>query len=471
MHTNQTKLCWQQTTTTTTMTDRTSGSGSGGGDSGGGADEKRGSSGTQVVLPRSSLPGERRVIRFRTHFVNTVVDVMTHLGWQQVQGQEEWDMNWCDVGWVREAFDGRQLPDHARVPHFPTHYELTRKDHMAKNVKKMKRKLEREEGKAAAKRCDFMPETFWLPHDYRMFVEEFKRKPGTVWIMKPVGSAQGKGIFLVSKLSELMEFKRDTRFDHQQRDDERQQAYIVQRYLQRPYLIGGKKFDLRIYILVTSYNPLCFWLYREGFARFSGAPFSMEDLSNAFVHLTNVAIQKQAADYDKSKGCKWLMSQVKRYLQARHGRAAVQKFLRDVDNIILTSLEAVQPVMFSDKHCFELYGFDILIDADLKPWLIEVNASPSLTADTASDYRFKYGMLEDMFTVINIDDRRVGDEVRVGGFDLVWNDGPVHRPNPFNPADKSTPNSNLGGSLLDRKENLLHIHKRATEKLQAKQPS
>eukprot|EP00049_Salpingoeca_infusionum_P019309 m.361348 g.361348 ORF g.361348 m.361348 type:complete len:440 (+) comp19497_c0_seq1:202-1521(+) len=428
---------------------------------------------TKVDLSLEEYDGDGGVphgpqIKFRTHFVNTVHDVMTHLGWTQVH-DDSWDVHWADVGWVRDSFNPRQMKTTAKVCHFPTHFELTRKDYMAKNLKRHKRKLEKESGKEVAARCNFMPQTYWLPHDYPMFVQEFKRVPNTVWIMKPVGSAQGKGIFLISKLSEVMEFKKDTRFqpDASSKDDG-PKAYIVQRYISNPYLIGGKKFDLRLYVLVTSYNPLVYWVYREGFARFSGYPFSMEDISNTKVHLTNVAVQKKAKDYDKSKGCKWLMTQVTRYLVTKHGEEAVNRLLMRMNDVFLVSLEAVQPSMFSDKHCFELYGYDIMIDTDLQPWLIEVNASPSLTADTPSDYRLKYGMLEDMFTVLNIDDRRVGDEERVGGFDLVWNNGPIFRTNPVTQEREEELNVNLGGTMVDRKDNLHAIHKRLQDEQQKK---
>ena len=50
--------------------------------------------------------------------------------------------------------------------------------------------------------------------------------------------------------------------------------------------------------------------------------------------------------------------------------------------------------MQNDKHCFEMYGYDILIEDNLKPWLIEVNASPSLSATTANDRIMKYSVIK-----------------------------------------------------------------------------
>ena len=72
---------------------------------------------------------------------------------------------------------------------------------------------------------------------------------------------------------------------------------MVQRYISNPYLMAGKKFDLRIYCLVTSFTPLTAYLYRSGFARFTNYRYSnaAADIGNSFIHLTNVAIQKVGA--------------------------------------------------------------------------------------------------------------------------------------------------------------------------------
>ena len=76
-----------------------------------------------------------------------------------------------------------------------------------------------------------------------------------------------------------------------------------------------------------------------------------------------------------------------------------------MDNIFIKSLLSVQKIMINDKHCFELYGYDILIDKKLKPWLLEVNASPSLSASSKEDYDLKTGLLEDTLNVIDMEGR------------------------------------------------------------------
>eukprot|EP00040_Diaphanoeca_grandis_P012494 m.63336 g.63336 ORF g.63336 m.63336 type:complete len:466 (+) comp23269_c1_seq1:185-1582(+) len=408
--------------------------------------------------------GTGGVVRFKTNFNNSVLDVMHSLGWQRVKGDDPtWDVYWCDVAYARELPSQLEHGKNVRVCHFPTHGELTRKDKLVTNVKRYIRALERQEGKGAGDHCDFLPTTFQLPAEYHMFVQEFKRRPETAWIMKPVARAQGKGIFLFRQLSDIDEWKKDTRFSGEE-EEKKGDSYIVSLYIENPYLISKRKFDLRFYVLVTSFSPLTVWLYREGFARFSGAIFTMDrnSIANNFIHLTNVAIQKTADGYDKTKGCKWLFSQVKRYLVSCHGEQAVEQCLQGMDDCFLESLKAVQPRMSTDVRCFEVYGYDILLDDNLKPWIIEVNASPSLTADTAEDYHMKYGMLEDLFTVLDVERRLpVGQEIRVGGFDAIHQNGnPVYRPSPYKSNEaKPKVNSFLGSYNGDRRENLAKVRR------------
>ena len=172
--------------------------------------------------------------------------------------------------------------------HFRNHYELTRKDHMVKNLKRMVSTLRRE-GASEAAQYDFFPVTYLLPMEYGVFVEDFKRQADKpIWIAKPTGKAQGRGIFLFTDLRDVKLWKKasENRGNAKNDDDEDVENYVVQRYITNPYLVGGKKFDLRLYVLVTSYMPLTVWVYRSGFARFSAFRLyldtkgSLEDTQN-----------------------------------------------------------------------------------------------------------------------------------------------------------------------------------------------
>ncbi|KAL8566330.1 putative tubulin polyglutamylase ttll9 [Nucella lapillus] len=398
---------------------------------------------------RSKAVISDREIRFKCFLQNTILDVLrSRPGWQEVQGEGKWDFFWCDREWVHTNYDTTFLQEHQKILHFRNHYELTRKNLMVKNLKRMRKQIEREQGKLEAQSLDFSPTTFELPSEYHIFVEEFKKNPGIVWIMKPAAKSQGRGIFLFRKLKDITDWKKG---EYQPLQDpnakDMPELYVVQRYIENPYLIGGRKFDIRVYVLVMSFNPLKAWMYRGGFARFSNTRFSLDSIEDNYVHLTNVAIQKTAPDYDPEKGCKWSTQQLRMYLCARHGTDKVKKLFQDVDNIIIRSLQSVQKIIINDKHCFEMYGYDILLDDELKPWLIEINASPSLTASGKEDYDLKSGLLHDVLNVLDLENRLQGREKRVGGWDLLWDDGIVVMEDTTletGVPTVSTPNSFLG---------------------------
>jgi len=247
---------------------------------------------------------------------------------------------------------------------------------------------------------DIVPQTFILPGDYTLFVEEFRRSPSATYIMKPAGKAQGKGIFLVTKLTQLKKWAANSKLPFQSLA--MKEAYVISRYLDDPLLIGGKKFDMRMYVLVTSYRPLKAYLYNQGFGRFCTEKYTSDvtEIDNMMVHLTNVAIQKHADDYNDKHGGKWNINNIRFYLEMTKGKEACDRCFNDINNIIYTSLKAVQSVMINDKHCFEMYGYDVLIDSNLKPWLIEVNASPSLTTTTQIDKVLKMNLINDVFDIV-----------------------------------------------------------------------
>ncbi|KAE8574253.1 hypothetical protein XENTR_v10003346 [Xenopus tropicalis] len=224
---------------------------------------------------------ERLCIRYKCALTNTIADVLRQRpGWTEVRDDGDWDFYWCDVGWLRENFDHIYMEEHVRICHFRNHYELTRKNFMVKNLKRFRKQLERESGRTEASKCDFFPKTFELPAEYHLFVEEFRRNPGITWIMKPVARSQGRGIFLFRRLKDITDWRKDGGRPDEQREDIPVENYVAQRYIENPYLIGGRKFDLRIYVLVTSYVPLKAWLYRDGFARFSNTRFTLSSIDD-----------------------------------------------------------------------------------------------------------------------------------------------------------------------------------------------
>ncbi|KAL9647289.1 hypothetical protein ABK040_011656 [Willaertia magna] len=372
------------------------------------------------------------VLKYKTDFEKiVVVNNFENRGWIRTDEDYDWNIYWANVGNVKQIFNpetGYRLSDAQVINHFPNHYELTRKDLMVKNIKRYKKEMEKlEDSSSPNKRniMDYVPLTYTLPGDYSLFVEEYKRNPSVLWIMKPSSKAQGKGIFIITKLSQVKKWAKD-KYPYLPVKEN----FVVSKYISSPFLVGGKKFDLRMYVLVTSYKPLKAYVYTEGFARFCTEKYSndVEDLDNMFIHLTNVAIQQHGEEYNDKHGGKWTIKNLRLYVESTYGKEKADKLFDDMYYIFRQSLIACKNVIINDRHCFELYGYDLLIDSDLKPWLIEVNASPSLTTTTVSDRILKMGLLNDTFSIVIHDgfpdkklykDYKYGKQPRLGNFEVL----------------------------------------------------
>ncbi|XP_060685514.1 tubulin polyglutamylase TTLL5 isoform X3 [Hemiscyllium ocellatum] len=316
------------------------------------------------------LIGERyhlayKIVRTESRLVRSILTVH---GFHEVHPNSN-DFNLMWTGSHLKPYVLRSLLEFQKVNHFPRSYELTRKDRLYKNIQRMQQTF-------GFRHFNIVPQAYILPAEYQELWTAHTKDKGA-WIVKPVASSRGRGVYLVTNPNQIT-------------TDE---SILVSRYIRSPLLIDDFKFDVRLYVLVTSYDPLVVYLYEEGLTRFATVKYdrATKNIKNQFMHLTNYSINKKSQDYVscddpdvEDYGNKWSMSAMLRYLK-QEGMDTVALMAQIEDLIIKALIAAELHIASASKmfvphrgNCFELYGFDVLIDSNLKPWLLEVNLSPSL---------------------------------------------------------------------------------------------
>ena len=174
---------------------------------------------------------------------------------------------------------------------------------------------------------------------------------------------------------------------------------------------------MRIYVAVTCMNPLRIYIYDDGLARFATSEYKFEVNSqdNLYAHLTNYSLNKNSENFvpnddaeDHCVGHKWSLPALKDFL--RKSGYDVDLIWNRIEDMIIKTIISVENTIYHAMemsvpcrdNCFEVLGFDILIDDNLKPWLLEINLSPSLNTDSALDLKIKGNMLADLFSMIGI---------------------------------------------------------------------
>ncbi|KFZ48222.1 Tubulin polyglutamylase TTLL13, partial [Antrostomus carolinensis] len=311
-------------------------------------------------------------------------------GLREVGENEEWTVYWTDYSVSLERV--MEMKRFQKINHFPGMIEICRKDLLARNLNRMLRLFPKE--------YNIFPRTWCLPADYGDFQAYRRARKTRTFICKPDSGCQGRGIFITRNSEEI----------------KHGEHMICQQYISKPFLIDGFKFDMRIYVLITSCDPLRIFVYKEGLARFATMRYidpSSRNLGDICMHLTNYAINKHNENFiqDDMMGSKRKLSTLNAWMIDNSYNTT--KLWEDIEDIIIKTLISAHPVV---KHnyqscfpnhtsgcaCFEILGFDILLDRNLKPWLLEVNHSPSFTTDSRLDREVKDALLCDTINLINV---------------------------------------------------------------------
>lgn len=315
---------------------------------------------------------------------------------------------WCKH---MPTVDFGQLDEWRKVNHYPGSFHMGRKDKLWLRLRLASQKYDKFDS--------FHPKTFVLPKDYDELDRYWKSSPSNLFIMKPPASARGNGVQVINNISQIPESA--LKLPQQSQDDGsivmKKSTMIVQQYISNPCLLeNGQKFDLRIYVLVTSVDPLKIYVYDEGLVRFASSKYTNQEdgVIDQYMHLTNYFINKNNRDYqinndcDSLDGSKWTLKRFWRYIEEHYEHVNSQELWDQIIDIIIKTIISCETPMtrLSHANCkndyssYELFGFDIILDENFKPWILEVNITPSLKSESNLDTSVKFRVIKDMFNLV-----------------------------------------------------------------------
>lgn len=258
---------------------------------------------------------------------------------------------------------------HCFINHFPRSVELSHKHRLCETLMRAN--------------CRHLPPSFILPEQLSDFEAALKRAapaPGDIlgchWILKPGRSGGGRGVQVICCDPETSANDVAATFESFGAS-----PAVVSQYVQRPLLVEGKKVDLRLYALVTSFgqepSELRAYLYTEGLVRFCSEAFTLDptQLCNGCVHLTNNEVNaknaKAATNRPGSANCgNWRLSKLLSWLQGQFQSCSdLEDLWPRIRRLVVDVLQAARPQIAAavaelpsdaQRRCFELFGFDVL---------------------------------------------------------------------------------------------------------------
>ncbi|XP_043079923.1 protein polyglycylase TTLL10 isoform X2 [Puntigrus tetrazona] len=323
-----------------------------------------------------------------------VVSYCESRGWQRIYDKTRTDykLKWCETKSPAAYYSfraGGQL-----IYQIPNNKVLTTKIGLLNSLREYDRvssKVNYGRGNRRMRLENFFPVTFRMDmkDERQAFFNGICNDKSSMWICKPTGLNQGRGIFLLRTPEEITAFRERLQNTIEQQSNRKSpfnvpQARIVQQYIQNPLLLKGRKFDVRSYFLIACTSPYMVF-FRHGYIRLTCNLYDPNS-DNITAHLTNQYMQKKNPLYSLLKEeTVWSMERFNAYINETYMLQkglpkdwALGAFAKRMQHIIMQCFQAVKAKLDCKLGYFDLIGCDFLIDEDFKVWLLEMNCNPAL---------------------------------------------------------------------------------------------
>jgi len=209
------------------------------------------------------------------------------------------------------------------------------------------------------------------------------------WILKPSLGSKGAEIVIADNY--------DTVFETVKKWEDVSE-WVLQQYIDKPLQVyGGKKFHMRVHVVAS--GTLQVYVHQDIIALISSETYVREDIENRFMHITNSCVQREHTTFDEDATVR-LLSELEedKELSPEQSEIIFEKVKTNVREIFRSV--ANQPSAFLVlPNCFELFGFDFLVDEDLNVWILEVNCGPDMKNTGSRLDHVVSSFLEDVLSV------------------------------------------------------------------------
>eukprot|EP00933_Yihiella_yeosuensis_P034171 TRINITY_DN27694_c0_g1_i1.p1 TRINITY_DN27694_c0_g1~~TRINITY_DN27694_c0_g1_i1.p1 ORF type:complete len:674 (-),score=137.73 TRINITY_DN27694_c0_g1_i1:79-2100(-) len=304
-------------------------------------------------------------------------------GWQRLpfewSSTHKFDLKWCEC---RGSIDYARHVEGQLVNHIPNNDVITAKAKMVETL--------REHEASTGEKFIWSPNSYLSERasDRLAALAEAEASPDSIWILKPSRGLGGKGIELIQGCAAL----RERLFPQEQQFRSPMEGWVIQRYVDKPLLLQGRKFDIRVYCCIARTAPKHLWFFHPGYCKVALEPYSVGDLSDdqqRFAHLTNACVQRSHPDYKDCRGQHiWSLEQAEAEIrQNGHWQNEEgtlwphlhQEMKKVIGHLYRASVGSLQ----RKAGYFDLLGLDFMLDESLNLHLLEVNSNPAMFFDSS----------------------------------------------------------------------------------------